>query len=468
MPKICTSVLNGISNNDVSAIAEAFVNLSEARALAADGQLARTTQVVLQTTDGKAQISSADDGNVIEIFLDGQSKSLNLVQERVFLSKGEVYVIEGIQAGTIITSTKGISGASGNVSGGNSSPMPLGIEAFAGRQFFLFAFRNSSNAGEGQVYVAAGAVPSEVTLLSGDGSTAVAGPVTLPAFGFTILETNSNSEFQVVATQPVFVGIAAEMDSPAFYDMRLVPPLSTELIGYGRSGFVSALYANTTVNWYRRDGTSGSFLVSPGSPVDLEAAPPSGTGANNPDYQPDGCLILRASGPISAFSGADSAGLEATPFYPLGSLAQRIPIPLGHNDSGDGGNNGIAVASPYEGTVTVFNEDGSVYITLSMTRGVAATTPAQQLIPAADQADDRVFPGTYAGGYAESDVPFYLVHNTEANEAHVTSGITTNDDEIVYPGVTPNDIRAEIVLADDGLLYKRVVSALGVETWVVA
>ena len=262
---------------DPTIAAEAFANGLRANLIAnggvGGGNLALTTQIVLQTTDGKVQLGSADDGNEVTFYADGADFAAGTVKTRVFLKKGEVYVETGLTAGAVITSTKGVCGASGN-DGGGQSPMPLGVEGFAGRQFFMYAQRNASGgtgANRGEVYVAAGAVSATVSLYNGAGDTIVDGPVTLDPFSLTTLLTNANDEFQIIADQPVFVGFAAAMNvgSPFCYDMRLVPPLTTNLIGHARSCRLSALYANTEVFMYAQDGSICLVTVSPGSPVNV-------------------------------------------------------------------------------------------------------------------------------------------------------------------------------------------------------
>jgi hypothetical protein len=240
------------------------------------GNIGKTTHIVLKSTTGIVQLGSGGDGNEVVFYQDGDDFANNVVKTRVFLSKGQVHIENGCQDGTVITSTQGICGASSNgvVTSSNVSPMPLGNEGFAGRQFFLFAFRSSNNPlsqSRGEVYVAAGAVSSEVSLLSGDGQTVVDGPYTIPPYGLKTFLTDGNSEFQVVASQNVFVGIAANMGAgtPTFYDMRLVPPLATNLIGQNRNARLSALYDNTEVWWYRQNGQIGKLIVSPGSPVQI-------------------------------------------------------------------------------------------------------------------------------------------------------------------------------------------------------
>ncbi|MEO0496828.1 MAG: hypothetical protein AAF141_05580 [Pseudomonadota bacterium] len=268
----------GVSQDEVNTTAEAFASVFDARRVAGGGVLGGspglTTHLVLQTTDGKVQIGSLGDGNVVEIYTTGADFLAGNIKSRLFLSDGEIHVEDGLSAGSVITTSRGIGGASGNQDGSNESPMPLAPQAFAGRQFFLFAFRNSSGGdgtNRGEVYAGTFAVAARVWLYNGAGTTIVDGPYDLPPYTVQTMLTNANSEFQVVATQDVATGVAAAMSvtAPRFYDMRLVPPPATELMGQNRNGRLSALYDNTIFYWYRRNGEMGRVTVSPGSPVSI-------------------------------------------------------------------------------------------------------------------------------------------------------------------------------------------------------
>jgi len=575
---------------DPNIAAEAFANGLLANLTAnggvAGGNLGKTTHICLKTTENKIQVGSADDGNEVTFYASGSDFADGIVKTRVFLSKGEVYVEAGVTDGAIVTSTKGICGASGNLDGSNESPMPLGVEGYAGRQFFLFAFRNSNQptgSSRGEVYVAAGAVASEVQLLDGSGTTVI-DTTSIPPFGLATLLTNNNSEFQVVATQPVFVGIAASMSesAPRFYDMRLVPPLSTELIGQNRNGRLSALYDNTEVWWYRRNGNLGKTTVSPGSPkaiytgtinelgdvfyISSDDTPATGgtftleinsevsspinydagvkeiiegldtfatytsddfkveavlgdnlgnsntqimiyaqgqlervagsptidntsivgnahtltiyqTGdsennaGSNSDYASAGCIKLVGSGPISCLSGADGAGLEATYYVPTSALTQRIPLYLGTEQSGNGDASGICVQSPYRGTYKIFRQDGSLVYENNFDRALTnIESEFNQRFPCAFNltgtnggGSDATFTENFEGGYIEADVPINLVMNSAGNENFITDGISTDDDEIILYGITPEDIRSEIRKGTDGRIRKRVISSSGTQ-----
>ncbi len=456
------------AGSDAATVAAAFTDGLSAALLAnggvGGGNLARTKQIVLATSTGKVQIGSAEDGNRVEVYDSGAELAAGTVRQRLFLRRGEIAVLDGLNAGAVITSTAGIAGSSETSAG----PMPLGLEGFAAEHFFFYAYRDSED-GKGQVFVAAGAVPASVKLMSGDGGTVI-DEAEVDAFGLATLFTDADAELQVVADRPVFVGVAARMDAaaPAYWDLRLVPPLSTELIGYGTQGRVSALYPDTTIRWYRRDGTSGTLTAGPGY-ADLLSA----TGANDPDYEADACLILRADGPISGYSGADTSGVDATPFFPLSALSQRVPLPLAGHAYGDGSDNGIAVASPHEGTARLYLADGSLFATIPLTRGGTVVAPADQLCPCAglaaksDPEATTVLPAAFEGGYVEADVPIYVVQNANGNETVIAGGIKAGAKETALPGITPEDIRAEIRRDEAGFLRRRRIDGSGAETWVL-
>jgi len=465
-----TNVLSGLSSTSVASISDGFTGILRSKLLASDRNLALTDQVVMRTTDGKVQIASCSDGNIVEVFLDASQKDSNIVIDRLFMSKGEVQVVSGVQAGSIITSTKGITGASGCIGSSGVSPMPLAPGGFAGKQFYCFAFRNSNGGGsnEGRVFVANASAKSTVGLYS---SGALVEEVNIEPNGYYAFATNNNLEFEIRATQPVFCAIGASI-GVGEYDLRLVPPLSTTLIGWNRNARLSALYPNTEVFIYRQNGDVRRYIVNPGSPISIYTtndADGSGNAGNTAQYAADGCLILQANGPISCFSGADGSGLEATAFYPLDSLGQIVPLPLGFDGTENRADRqGITVASDLEGTAIVYNSNGSVYATLNLVRGGTAASPVtntdQQRHPAAATIVGTAN-GVFSGGWVEADVPIYVVFNSENNQTVITDGISTDDDEIVFIGSTDNDTRSEIRKDLNGFRRLRVIDASGNETW---
>jgi len=261
------------------------------------------------------------------------------------------------------------------------------------------------------------------------------------------------------------------------------------LLGHGQA----LLYDNTVVDWWVRDGASGSLNsgngVSPGSPIDFDSASPVGTGANDSDYEPNGATRVKAIGLISAYSGADSAGLEASPLMLTSAMSQIVAQPFTIADTGDGGDSGVAIASPFEGTAFVYEYNTTTdtldlaYTVPLLRNGVTISSKEDQNHPAAGLVANETSNGSVLlvgqlnPGVVIADVPITvvaqngtptLVPSIRSQGGTTTTGIVTQDDETLMLGVTPSTIAAEIREGTDGILYKRVIGDLGVESWVVA
>jgi hypothetical protein len=475
--EVQTGGSGGVSESATASIASGFTQGLEQEILKADGQLGKTVLAVGYTTDGKAQCTSLGDGNVAFVYASGADFTNNIVLEGpVFLSLGEVYVFENLSNGSIITFTEGGYGFSGQVSGGDMSPMPLLTLGLSFKDTFFFGFRNFNAAGnEGQIHIVNGPVKSSVTLY--DGNNIVVNSylnIELDPWEYIRFIGDGAQEYRLISDNAIMACTNANMDSAGFYDSRLIMPLTNDGITWPRSGNMSAPYTGTSVDYYTRDNAEGTFVVSPGSPIAIDGA----TGATDSDYEPDGATRFRAKGLVTAYSGADSAGLEATPMWPVASFVQRIALPLSIRDAGDGGNNGIAIASPYSGTARVYEWDpvagsASLVYTVPLTRtGVTITVGDDQLHPAAGLVANETtaspqLSGDFEGGYLEADVPVHVVFNSEQNFSGDTkffrgtggasvAGINANDDEQATTGITPNEIRTEVVRnPSDGLLYIR-------------
>lgn len=375
------------------------------------------------------------------------------------LSKGEIYNMQ-FSAGTIFRSTKGIVGFSGPF------PVPFGIASLSSNYFRFFALRNSVF-----IYATSAGLESVVTLYASDETTIVDGPVTIPPYGSTTLACNSNSEFVIKSTTDVYCGSSGARigNTPDNIDHRLVPPMQNEIIVWNRNCRITARELGTTVRWYRRNGDTGIFTINAGTPVNIftgtinEEVGPNNAG-NTADYGVNGCLILRANKPISGFSGADSAGWEATPAWPLNQLSQVFANPSNINDNADFGRSSVTIGSPYEGNATVYSSTGVILATFSITRSVSpATTSDEQLYPASGQWQPLNSGLTdWLGGWVEVNVPSICIMNFDGISGTWTSNA---GDEMVIPGVTPEDIRAEIITDGNGLLRRRDIDGSGVETW---
>jgi len=310
---------------------------------------------------------------------------------------------------------------------------------------------------------------------------------------------NGNVEYIVEGTAPMMACVHAYttvsgVDS-RFYDSRLVMPLTNDGITWPRSGFVSAPYNNTQVDFWVRDGAEGRLNstagtgVSPGSAVDFDAAIGVGTGASDQDYEPDGATRVKAIGLISAYSGADSAGLEASPLMPTSAMSQVIAQPMFIADNGDGGNSGVAIASPYVGTAYVYSYNDStdeldLEYTVPLNRnGVTVTTQDDQNHPSAGLVANESVTGTVTlvgqldPGIIIADVPITVVIQSgivdttttlRSQNGTTTTNIAHEDDETLMLGITPENIAAEIREDSDGVLRKRTIDNTGTETWEVA
>lgn len=355
-----------------------------------------------------------------------------------------------LEAGTVFRSTKGLAGFS------CPFPMPFGISNFSDTYFRFYALRFDN-----VVHATSAGRDSLVTLLASDETTVVDGPNFISAYGTTVLSCNANAEFVVVATTDIFCGTKGDRgetnNNNRFIDMRLVPPMSTELIVHSRNNRLSARFADTTVVYYRRNMSTGSFTVQGGTPLAIGAA----TG-NQTDYANDGWLILRADKPTTSFSGADSQGYMATSCWPLTALAQLFPIVSSIGANTDFGRSSISLASPFEGTARVYDENKVLLDTFTITRGTTPpATPADQDYPAAGQWNPQVSLGTTIdSGFVECSVPCVCVCNFEGSSVFGDLG-----DEMAVPGSTPDEIRALVRRDPDGFLRRRDVGVDGTETW---
>lgn len=458
--------------------------------LAESGQPGKTVLAVGYTTSGKVQGVSLGEGNVIEVYIDGAAFNAGTVLYREFMAFGEPICFTGLQNGSIITSTQGFYGFSEQVDGSDESPMPLLSYGLSFKFTFMFGFRNCNNydpggtsGSQGWVHIVNGPLDSVLKFTNGTGVT-IQGQenIQLTPWQYHRLYTDGNQEYIIESTNPVMACHNANMDlNPhgRFYDSRLIMPLTNDGITWPRSGQVSAPFANTVVDWYVRDGAEGSLNsgngVSPGAPIDFDAAPPLGTGANDQDYEPNGATRVFATGLISAYSGADSAGLEASPLMPTSAMSQVVAQPLTIADTGDGGDSGVAIASPYRGLAQVYEWNdvtGQLELAYNVPlerNGVTVVTKEDQRHPAAGLVANETSPGSVSlvgqlnPGVVIANVPITvvvqngnqaLIPNIRSQNGTTTTGIISQDDETLSLGVTPPELKADIVESQN-VLYRR-------------
>ena len=358
------------------------------------------------------------------------------------LSKGEIANLT-YPVSTQIRSTKGICGLTGPF------PTPLGLSSFA-----LKRNRFSSTVLLTTLVVSSMGTEVEVTLFESDGITVADGPTIIPIGGIISLACNSIGEFLMVSTGFVTCYIN-ENDSR----MRLLPPMSTELIGWNRNATLSSLSGTATVTWHRRNGVTGTQSVVEGTPIALDAL-----AGNNQDYANNGGIILRSDKPITAFAYDDTAGNQAAPYWPMDQLAQVFPNPSFLDDNIDNGISAIHICSPYEGSVIVYDSTDTEIASFNVTRTNPVVTAADQLFPANGRwqpEDDALL--SLDGGYIVCTVPCTCIMNFSGSSVWTSAA----GQEMAIVGTTPDNIKAEIRKDASNIFRRRDLSAAGVVTWTV-
>lgn len=477
---------------------------------------------------GAVQVTSLGDGNAVLVYENGNDY-LNAIpsQGPFFLADGETFVIEVCEPGNIITMSEGGYGYSEQRSQPGSttyeSPMPLLSLGMAFRDTFFYAFRNCQDpngANRGLVHVVCGPVPSTIKLENGLTGAAINGQenIEMTPFSRTTLVLDGNEEYRIRATEPVMACTHAYMGAGVerFYDSRLIMPLTNDGITWPRSANMSSLYQDCLVKYYNNSNITGAnntvpgqfTIQGPGFPVDIDG--PDGTGSNLPDYDPRGATRFLAEGLVSAYSGADGNGLEATAMMPTSAMAQKIPIVGSIVNASTARANGIAIASPFEGTCRLYEFNQTTRqlelrqvidpttgqfvddIILERRTGVTYNSELDQRAPASAtiQATQGVagsgFYGfgagtpTFEGGILISNVPVTVVVNNTQNvpgtasvqypgsSGNLVFGVRAKSDETLMVGTTPEEIRLNVRMAQDTLFYRQTLQAGGSEVWIRA
>lgn len=477
------------TTDDVQAIASGSTLGLEQSLLANDGQPALTVLAVGYTNTGKVQGCSLGDGNVIEVYASGVDFTNRNVLYREFMSLGEPICFTGLSNGAIITSTQGFYGASESVLGSNESDMPLLSLGLSFNFTFFFGFRafgSNTNLSEGLIHVVNGPIANTIKLTDGIG-VVIDGQenIKLEPWEYVQLHGTGVREYILQGSNSMMACVNSNMDVNLFQDSRLIMPLSNDLISYPRSGDFSTPYQNVVTNYYVRDGAKGSFTTSAGSPTAIDSV----TGATDADYEPNGATRTLINGLGTWYSGADSAGNEATPAMPVSAMSQVVAQWLFIDDVGDGGNSGIAIASPFVGTAKVYEWNTTtnsldLRYTVPLTRsGVTVTSKEDQKHPAAggvaNEASMITLDGDLKPGVIIADVPITVViqngtqgqgalHTLRSQNGTTTTGIVNDDDETLSLGWTPASLRAEIKESDDNVLMRRVLNSVTGESWVTA
>jgi hypothetical protein len=485
----------------VQAIAAGSTLGLEQALLANDGQAAKTVLAVGATNTGKVQGVSLGSGNVVEVYANGASFNSGIVLYREFMNFAEPICFTGLSEGAIITSQQGFYGASEQYDAVEGhGPMPLLSFGLSFEKTFLYGFR-SFGVNEGLIRVINGPLDNTITLTHGDGSpvldahSAAQENIALAPWQAITLTGDGEFEYILSGTRPMMACVQSRMVEPRFRDNRLVMPLTNDGITWTRRGFVSALYQDTSVGWYTRSGASGLLNgagngVSPGAPVDLESAPPLGTGTNTNNYQPDGACRFRATGLISGYSGADGAGFEATPLMPVSAMSQVVAQPFHIGDVGAGDETGIVLASCYECEAKYYEYDETsgraietYHLQLTREPTINLDVPEKQFHPAAAALSNDVgvsgvfeLTGPLKPGVIVASAPVMMIAQNadvdlqpdiRSQNGTTTTSIITEFDETLMLGWTPESLRAEIRQDAAGYSRLRSIDGAGTETWVL-
>ena len=479
------SELPDTTSSPVATVADAQGSTAgfEQSILAAAGQVALTVLVVGITTTGKFQCTSLGNNNVIEIFEPNNYLVTNIVKYRVFSDLGEPLTFEGLTLGTVIVASKGLYGFSEiegkSTAAANQGVMPAMSFGFAFTSTFLYAFRGSTgnNNDRGVITVCNGPLSSVIKLTDGSNVT-IDGQedIILAPWEVTLLDTNGNKEYILSSNNKIMAQIFSEgggvkgsgltgLELGTIWDCRLIPPLSSTLIGNPRSGFMSSPYDNTLVKWWRRTGTTGSFTVSPGSPFNIAT-----TGGNLGDHNPNGYVKYKAP-QITGYSGADGQGGDAVAFFDPATFSQIVAQPFFMPDGGNGDETGCLVVSEWVGTARYYQWDDAtrtiaLIYTLELTRGITVTTPEDQNHPCAASLsnstgndNNTLLVGDLLPGFWIADVPIGVVAQAQGGQmdmrnqfGDLVTSIYTQEDETSLFGWTP-----ETKDFDGGIPYTKMV-----------
>ena len=492
---------------DNTAVASGSTLGLEQELLAQAGQVGKNVLAVGYTNTGKVQGVSLGDGNVVTVYASGADFADGTVLYREFMKLGEPICFTGLSNGAIIQASEGFYGASEIDFGGTLlATMPLLSLGLSFTDTFLFSFRQSNRSSQNHAFIffVNGPLENTVEVVYGNGNAIPDQPAfVLDPWAFGVVHLDGDSEYRIKCTTKVMACTACGFNNSDYTsastpisagprDARLILPVSNDVITHPRSGFVSALFENTVIEWYDVAGDEGFFNggagIGPGSPQDTAIATTSGgTGNSTTDYRPNGFSRYKASGLISAYSGADGAGGDATPACPVTAMSQVVAQPLFINDAGNGDQTSVTIASPYEGTAKVYAWNDATGVaelayTVPLSRqGVTVSAPDDQYHPTAGQVSNEPDAGvvTLIGqlnpGYVIADVPIMVVSQSNgtptatlrSQNGTTTTSMKNDDDETLMFGITPDDLRAEIRKDAGGLLRRRDIDATGTETWTV-
>lgn len=425
--------------SDLDATVNSIVGLNTARIQAEAGNPAKTDMVLTTAGTGvgsvTCSIGSNGPNNIISK-KEPNEGSFTFVQ---VLGKGEPVDLS-YPVGTVLRSTKGIYGFSGPY------PTCLGPQSFSLTQSQFYVSSAAT------VHIVSLGTEVTLSLLSADRSTTLSGPTIVAAYQTATFTCPATGEYFLTSSGPVCASI-----NEGGSNVRPLLPMTTELISWNTGCLVSALESGTTVTYFRRNGTTGTVNVSPGSATALGAGTDSA-------LSPNGCVRVTADKPISVFTGTDGIGSQCISGCPVSQLSQMFAHPSYIDSSASYSEAGIAIASLYEGTATVYSSTGVVVDTFDYVRSVAVTTAADQNYPAAGRwKPSDVSSGTVlSGGWVETSTPAMAIFNTNGSFRWGNGG-----KEYMVLGTTPDEIKADIKRDGNGISRRRDIDNAGGATWVV-
>jgi len=329
--------------------------------------------------------------------------------------------------GTSIRSTKGIYGFSG------PHLTPLGCPSLS---FKITKF--STAVASTTVLIASLGLEVTVTLFESDGITVADGPTVIPENQVQSFACNGTGEFKVVSTGSV-IGYVNGNGT----ERRLLVPMSTDLLVHNRNLLVCSLEGTANVTMYRRNGTTTVTTVTSGTPTALTSS------GNQDNWAVGGWLRLTSDVPICALQSIDGNGNGATPGWPVDQLSQMFPNPSSVSITATGSLSSVIICSPYNGSATIFDDSNTSVGTITYTRAGAA---ASQLFPAAGIWNPTV---AFTGGYIQTTTPSLCIINFNGSSIWTSD----NGEEMIIPGTTPDELKAEIRLDAGGIARRRDIDA---------
>lgn len=425
--------------SDLDATVNSIVGLNTAKIQAEAGNPAKTDMVLMTAVPGTGGFTCSIGSNGSNNILSKKEAADGSFTFVRVLGKGERVDLT-YPAGTVFTSTKGIYGFSGPY------PTCFGPQSFALTQSQFYVSSAAT------LHIVSLGTEVTLSLFSGDRSTTLSGPTVVAAYQTASFACPATGEYFLTSSGPVCASV-----NEGVTNIRPLVPMTTDLISWNTGCLISALESGTTVTYFRRNGFTGTASVSPGTAALLD-------GGQNPNLSPNGCVRVVADKPISVFTGTDGIGSQSISGCPVSQLSQMFAHPSYIDNGTTLSESGIAVASLYEGTATVYSSTGLVVDTFDYVRSVPVTTAADQIYPAAAawKPSDVSAATDLDGGWVETSTPAMAIFNTNGSSTWGSGG-----KEYVVLGTTPDEIKADIKRDGNGIWRRRDIDNAGGATWAV-